>query len=218
MRNLTLSTLGLLLVAGSLACGDAKAMAKRPTPQTEPVPVPTVVVTSERYQQGLALGERNGTLLAERLRERTVGLSGCSAIDDLQRGLLAVSRTVRPPVTEPLEPRESSELARGYFRGYTDAIRKAIHETRDTCSFLAYDSGDFAGELYGSLLCQVTKVDVSILSELELVPLYQGWTGGVSQVISQCHEKASITIERCGTDISSLQSQLELLVQTSCHD
>lgn len=218
-KHLTLishSLLGSLLIAGSLACSDAKAMAKR-NPQLEPTPVPTQIVEqNDRYQQGFELGHRNGTLMAERLRERTVGLSGCSALDDYQRGLLAVSRTIRPPAS--LGEPNGTDLGRGYFRGYLEATRAAIHDSRQGCNALIYDSGVFPGELFGALLCQVTKVDLSILSSLELVPLYEGWTGGASEVITQCHDSAQLVISQCGTDTSSVQSQLELIVQLSCKD
>ncbi len=220
-RLITHSFLGSALIAlltvGSLACSDAKAMAKR-NPQLEPYPTPPLVVEpDDPEQQGFELGHRNGTLMVERLRERTVGLSGCSALDDFQRGLLAVSRTIRPPQASIGEP-NGTDLGRGYFRGYLEATRIAIHDSRQGCHALTYDSGVFSGELYGTLLCQITKVDLSILSHLELVPLYPGWTGGTSEVISQCHTQAQVVLSQCGTDLSNVQSQVELIVQNSCHD
>jgi hypothetical protein len=81
---------------------------------------------------------------------------------------------------------------------------------------LPYRDGGFAGNLYGSLLCQVTKVSVNVITDLQIESLYQGWSGGSAQVIDECRTAATVTLEQCG--VSTLSQALQLTVETSCSD
>jgi|GEM_PF-6747822 len=202
-----------------------------PSPVALPTPSPTPIPTSGggnagggssgnvivgSFQQGYELGKRNGEIISDRLKDRTVGVDGCAGIPKLQDALVSVTKTVRPPVISADDPAANDAVVRGFYQGYIDAVRENIRETRQICDRSAFNSGDFAGNLYGSVLCQVTKVSVETAMALELDALYGGWSGGSDDVVSECRTAAEIIIKDCGGN--SLSHKLTINVEHSCSD
>jgi len=163
----------------------------------------------EDYGQGYAIGQRNGGILVDRLIRATVGTElGCSALGDLRRALLKVTKKVSAPANG------SAALTLGFFRGYLDALRKGIQQTQAGCGSFAIDDGAFAGELYGNVICSVTSLSLELASQLELVPLYDGWSGESTDVLASCSTQLELTVRECtGLDDLSL---LGLQIQKSC--
>ena len=158
------------------------------------------------FEQGVELGLRNGGLIVERLKLRTVGTQGCEALPELQGALLAVTRSIRPP-------RDSGDsLVAGFYTGYLRAARAGIREARAGCDQLTFDSGGFAGSLYGILFCQVSTVSTEALGTLQTEALYEGWTGGASDRTAECEEALAAATATCGLE------QIEPLATLSCSD
>lgn len=161
------------------------------------------------YSDGYGFGQRNGSIMVERLRHRTVDLQGCRAVGQLEQALVRVVRTVRPPA-------EGQAYTRGYFRGYLDALRQGIRETREDCHVRHYDKGIFAGSLYGALLCQIHEVSAEAAASLEVEPLYAGWSGDSDTVLQQCRVAASAAVQECGGE--GLARIFQTALDRSCSD
>jgi len=203
IRNLVNETsvaLSLLVLVGVVVCNSASAMP----------PLPPLSTTPNDFGKGYRLGQRNGTILVDRLKQRTVDTHGCVAISDLESALLQVTRSVQSPVPG------STRLIGGFYQGYLDSIRNAIQEVRRDCDALSYSSGEFAGDLYGSLVCQVVSVNVFAVSHLELLPLYEGWSGGSSEVLSSCRSSIEATLTACAGDTSTIS--VEVAADAACSD
>ncbi|MGZ3697566.1 MAG: hypothetical protein ACXWP5_05635 [Bdellovibrionota bacterium] len=242
-RNEAGATLLMLAALGGMACNDASAMSRGktasvpampvivdpgPSPEEtsvpdlgqtppvvvvepQPVAVPPVVVPvpeSGTQSDGYALGLKNGAVLVDRLKQRTVDEKGCSAIGDLQQALLAVSKSIRPPANL------KDKVVRGFYRGYLDAIRDAIRDARAGCGVSALDDGSFAGSLYGEVICQVDATGSDGLGGLKLEPLYSGWSGGSSDIQSECQASLELALNACANGASEISS----LVSEGCSD
>lgn len=162
------------------------------------------------WQQGYSLGQRNGSILVNRLKQVTIGQSGCAAVGDLENALIEVAKNIQAPVSN------DEALVQGFFKGYLDSIRDAVKETRQSCDLGGYESGAFAGQLYGNLVCSMISVDISIVSGLDLEPLYTGWSGGSDQVIAGCETELSLKVQQC-SDIQTVDT-ISLTIQQSCND
>jgi hypothetical protein len=212
-RNLSLVIVALGLIAGA----DVTAMGKKPAAETAPVSAPSTNkhtvpdVSAGSFQQGIELGNRNGDLIVQRLRARTVDVYGCAATDDLEAALVSVTRRLRPPLSQ------DDQLVRGFFRGYSKAIARGIRDVRDECDHHAHEQGDFAGQFAGALLCQVSTLSVEFATSLEVTGLYDGWSGGSNQVIEQCITAAQVTLKECSDQVD-LVKELSLTVTSSCSD
>jgi hypothetical protein len=218
MKNLALSSSLMLAMILSTACNQATAMS-RPAPIVRDVPAapaagaslpaPVLAAPTEQvgtFEQGVEIGLRNGGLTVLRLKQRTVGTVGCEGLDDLQTALLAVTRVVRPPA------QSGDQLVAGFFTGYLRALREGIREARAGCDQLSFDSGAYAGTLYGTLFCQASSVSHDVLGSIETEALYEGWTGGNAERIAECEEALAAAASAC-----ELQTT-ERLAEVSCTD
>ena len=206
------AALGLLLTActSGLSASSTPAVAASSGSLGGSI-VDVVPTTAGNYDDGYQLGLRNGEILVGRLRKRTVDIAGCSAVDQLQAALIKVVRSARPP------SHDSDEYVAGFYTGYIDSIRGAVSEVRYTCDESQYSSGDFAGQLYGEVACQVASISASAISYLQFQPLYSGWSGGSSSVQSGCRTTLLATLQSCstGTDIAAT---INATVSVSCSD
>lgn len=213
-----------ILLSGMLflGCSNAVAMGKKPVP-SDPDPTPVTVpgpseepsTSSDPYKEGLEIGHRNGGLIVQRLKAKTIGLKGCSALGELEDALIKVSQSIQAPLRDG---HPDKELARGFYRGYQAEVKEAIRESRHGCHAVSFPSGSVPGELAGAVLCQVSRISVDLLSEVEVEPLHEGWSGGIPEVIDECHASAELVLKTCGTDLSSLSQEVELLINLSCSD
>ena len=218
MKTINCKQLGTfsLMILTLVSCGKVDASTPKELSASTALSAASANETAPRsglsYKQGYGIGQRNGGLMVKRLQAKTVDTQGCSAIDDLQKALLSVSKKIRAPATK------DNDIARGFFRGYLDSIRTALQKTREGCNSLTYERGDFAGELYGSLLCQLSKVSVEAAINFEAVSLFDGWSGGSLETEQECNLTAIITLESCAVKSADLSSQLEVQINTSCSD
>jgi hypothetical protein len=211
-RVLTSSAAALAMGASALGCGGASAMAKAPAAPVVASQAPAaVVVGGGDFGDGYELGLRNGGILVDRLKSRTTDLQGCSAIGQLESALVKVTRTVRPPANR------RDRFVSGFYSGYLDSVRDAIAEVRWGCDLGGYSSGEFAGQLYGAVACQVETISVDALLGLELKPLYVGWSGGSSSVQASCRTTLIETLTACSSG-ASVEVQLEAAIRVSCSD
>ncbi len=176
----------------------------------EPTLTNPAVVAGGDYFDGFSLGERNGTVLVDRLKQRTTDQLGCSGIAPLKRALLAVTRTVRAPSSH------SDAFVAGFYSGYLGSVRSTLTQVRQGCDAVLYD-GDFVGSLYGAVACQVASVSIDAIISLDLNPLYSGWSGGSEAESTVCHSTLRATVESC-TDGVSLSTELETALSVSCSD
>ncbi len=219
-----------------VACGDATAMGKKPTEEapvvvapaqpTQPVVTETASVIKPAapatnsamagtFKQGYTLGERNGDILVQRLRARTVEISGCAAVDELEAALLNVSAKIKPPVAAGAAP--DAKFIKGFYKGYIDALKAGIQEVRAQCHASVFESGEFTGNLFGALLCQISTISIDIVTSVEATPFYDGWTGGELARQDECRIAAEVTLESCSNQVNLVQL-LELTVKASCTD
>ena len=232
---------GLVLSSG-ITTKDAHALAKKkesvttsetiPTADTTTTATNTVVITEQqtsvdvvpvltepividpiKRQQGLQLGLRNGSLIAKRIKDRTIGIQGCAALEQYQQGLLQVSRSVQAPA---VDDSNDSDIAVGFFEGYLSAIKRAISSSRQECSLSSFEQGNLVGELHGSLICKISHVNVNALSVIEISPIHEGWSGGQPQVIEQCEQSAELVLKSCSQDLGSVENTLTLAIELSC--
>jgi len=224
-RCLQKKFLTLTLLASSIAgvgCGSAEAMGRGPSTPANATPVPLVVIAPPvigggDFDDGYQLGLRNGGLLVDRLKQRTTDELGCDAIDQLESALLKVTRTVRPPLAAPGAPGLSDWFVKGFYTGYTDSVRGTLREVRGACDYSSYSSGEFAGQLYGAVACQVQTLSSDALIQLQLQPLYSGWSGGSSSVLSTCRASLLQTIESCSNG-ADLSAEIQASLSISCSD
>ncbi len=190
-----------------------------PAPVVAPAPIPTdhgnvtpgtTPISAGTFEQGLEIGRRNGDLIAQRLTDRTVGTEGCTGIGKLERGLLAVTRSIRPPASA------SDALVRGFYRGYLNSVREAIRSTRRGCDLSRLDRGDVVGEIYGSLLCQVASLSVEAVTRFEVESLYAGWAT-TADVVAECRTSVAVTVRNCGGNDALIDS-LSVTIHQSCAD
>ena len=171
--------------------------------------IPQVVETRPSsvgtFEQGLEIGRRNGGLISERLKARTVGTQGCEALPQLQSALLAVTRTLKGPQNQ------DDALVSGFFTGYLRAVREALRETRQGCDALTFDEGTYAGSLLGTLFCQAKQADEKALSSLTSEPFYEGWAGGNESLRAECQIALEETALSCDLDLSQT-------LETACND
>ena len=225
LKNKALGALvltALAVSASTLGCGSAEAMGRAPTTTPPPAsstqpaaPTSTAVVTDVEgaggFQDGQQLGLRNGTILIDRLKQRTTDVGGCEAIPQLENALVRVSRSIRPP------HRSRDAFISGFYSGYINAVRSSIHDLRQGCDSSIYSSGEFVGQLYGAVACQVQTVSAEALLGLELNPLYTGWSGGSSAVQANCRLTLRETIQTCSNG-AELSTEIEAALLVSCSD
>src|SRR4051812_5901128 len=88
----------LILASAALACSNAGAMSRAPiveVPADEDRTPPLEIerLSAGTYQQGLALGRRNGEILVNRIKLSTLGARpDCRRVDDFQDALVKVTR------------------------------------------------------------------------------------------------------------------------------
>jgi hypothetical protein len=217
LKAQTITATLLMVAASTLSCGSASAMARSSSPQVAapasslPVILDPASRSGGSFDNGYQLGLRNGGILSSRLKQRTTDQQGCGAVDQLQDALLKVSRTLRPPLNS------DDALVSGFYSGYLDSIRGTLAEVRDACGIGQYTSGEYAGELYGAVACQVQSISIDALSGLELKPLYSGWSGGSSTVQSSCKSSLRATIQSCSSS-AELSTTIEAAILISCSD
>lgn len=215
MSSASVSMALISALVGTVACADASAFGRSaPLPADHGDPgngIPgTTPISAGTFEQGLEIGRRNGDLIAQRLTDRTVGVEGCAGIGKLERGLLAVTRSIRPPA------QASDALVRGFYRGYLDSVRAAIRSARRGCDAVRLDRGDIVGEIYGSLLCQVAGVSVEAVTRFEVESLYAGWAT-TAEVVAECRTSIAVTVKNCGGNDALIDS-LSVTIQQSCAD
>jgi hypothetical protein len=193
-------------MAGSraFAMGGAPASGDKGEVRTEPV-----TEVAGTLEQGVALGRRNGEIMALRLRSRTVDVEGCVAMKKLEDAMLAVTRSIRPPAGD-------EALARGFFRGYLDALKTSVREVRDECGSGRIMEGTFAGALIGNIVCRAAIVDVNIAIGIELDSFFDG-VGSDDELLSQCSLSAKTVLQDCGNgQFSELTDTLMLVASSGC--
>jgi hypothetical protein len=215
LHMLSKKLLVLATTACLVSCSGASAMSRAQAKQT-PVPAPINVVSpgdlaGGGFEAGRALGSRNGNILVNRLKQRTTDLLGCDGIESLQQALIKVTRTLKAPA------HSSGALVAGFYSGYLAEVRKTLRELRQGCDVLDFSSGEFAGQLFGAVACQSQSMSIEILSELELAPLYDGWSGGSAEVQESCLTTLTQTITAC-TDGAEISTEIEALLSISCSD
>lgn len=164
----------------------------------------------DSFSDGLKLGHRNGSIIVERIKDRTLGLRGCDGLDGFLGALKVLLSSVRAPLGS------SQQLSAGFYQGYLNAIQEALLAGRSSCGLGAFSSGGYIGELYGGLLCSIANIDIGIVSLIELLPIQQGWTGGLESVSLQCLGSATLTIQTCLE--GELSSVLQVAIAQSCSD
>ncbi|HTL13221.1 MAG TPA: hypothetical protein VL588_12075 [Bdellovibrionota bacterium] len=180
-------------------------------PEAAPIAAPAAAdVNPDSPADGLALGQRNGKILVDRLIQSTVGHGGCAAIPHLDAALIRVAHSIRPPTGH------DDAFTVAFIEGYLKAIRDGERLARKGCSALTHHSGAFAGQLYGELICTVTTLSLDLAQKVEVVPLYDGWSGGSAEVIDSCRESLQLTLESCAGEeaATALTAQVDL----SCRD
>ncbi|MGK5082280.1 hypothetical protein WDW37_03165 [Bdellovibrionota bacterium FG-1] len=163
------------------------------------------------FGDGYNLGQRNGGILIDRLRQRTVDLEGCGAVARLENSLLRVTQTVRPPFES------SGGFVAGFYSGYLNAVRLALATVRTSCGISQYSDGKFAGKFYGEIACQVQAISVDLISSLQIQPLYAGWSGGSNAVQTHCETTLRETIQTC-TNGADSTVQIDEAIRVSCSD
>lgn len=164
----------------------------------------------DSFSDGLKLGHRNGSLIVERLEQKTIGLQGCDGLEAFLGALKIVLSNVKAPLGS------GQELSAGFYQGYLQAVQEGILEGRSSCGLGAFSTGAYIGELYGGLLCSIANVDVDLISLMELGPIQQGWTGGLELVSLQCSGSATLTIQTCLE--GELSQVLQVAIEQSCQD
>lgn len=229
-RHLILPLVPLFLVS-IVACSDATAMGKAQNSSgVDGMGLPAVnnpagnALSAGSYQDGLTLGHRNGELIVNRLRASTVGIKGCMALPKLEQALIKVAQNITPPQGGDL-------LVKGFFKGYLDSIRGAIHQTRLGCQASSFHNGEWAGIFYGTLLCKVSQISIEMAQSLEVEALYDGWSGSSKEIKQECRTAANVTLKSCKLSSGApelpevddeqafdLSQILNVAVQTSCSD
>ena len=224
----------------NLGCGAAEAMGKKPshpTPAPEPAPsttvdpvganpVPTLPPTplpprptTDRYRDGLALGGQNGARMIEQIKRSTIGKDGCAGQPAFETALVAVTKAIRPPKPGS---NEDLDLARGYFRGYSEAFGKALYDGRRECDLPTIVPGSLPGTVIGSLLCGAGSIEVKLLDLVEVEPIYPGWAGGKGEAKSECSKVAVEIAEGCSIgneeDRETVERILTAQVAAGCSD
>jgi len=196
---------GLISVADPAPVVAAPVAAPAAAPAAAATAAPADV-NPDSPADGLALGQRNGKILVDRLIQSTVGHNGCAAISHLDAALIRVAHSIRPPTGH------DDAFTVAFIEGYLKAIRDGERLARKGCSALTHHSGAFAGQLYGELICTVSTLSLDLAQKVELVPLYDGWTGGSAEVIDSCRESLQLTLESCAGEeaATALTAQVDL--------
>lgn len=150
------------------------------------------------YADGLKVGARNGTLIAQRVYKATVGKAnrGCAALGQFQNALNTVTSTVRP------SGGSGTAFAAGFYQGYLDAVRDSLREVRSECKVRRFSDGIFPGALLANVYCQVAADDAAILQEMRFGPVYDGWSGG-DEVRDSCSLAFEIVAGDCATGLAA---------------
>ncbi|RYZ70846.1 MAG: hypothetical protein EOP09_05500 [Proteobacteria bacterium] len=155
---------------------------------------------SNLYQEGYEQGERNGTLITERVFDRTLGESGCPSLSQFEDALIRVNRAIKPPA---LDSGSERERVRGFFKGYSNAVKKALESARTSCGSRSFQTGTYVGSFYGSLLCQVSTQPEETVRSLEMSPLYENWSDPKSNAAQECRDEGIQELSRCGFEVGS---------------
>ena len=197
-------------------CGKVNASSAKIS-NAQQTPAPTLIVSDAdkdvgKFDEGYAYGKRNGGLIVTRLQDKTIGEQGCEKLPLLENALLKVTKSIHAP------SRRDGDYVKGFFQGYLDSVRKGIQDSKSLCGNAEYDDGNFAGQLYGALLCQVSTIDIDIANTLTIESLYNGWSGGSTQVVEQCESSVSVALKSCSTKKNDLSEILTLQIKASCND
>lgn len=217
MRNSTLFLTTAVIFTSLIGCGKVNASSSQ-TSTAEPVATPVaatptkVVPELPSFEEGYEVGLHNGTMIVQRVQDKTINTKGCEEIGKLEKALINVVKNVRAPSNS------GSDFVKGFYTGYLDSIRKGVQDSKQICGSISYDDGGFAGSLYGSLLCSVSSINVDIATSLEVVHLYDGWSGGSSTVLNQCETNLALELKSCSSETQDLTTILGLQLKTSCSD
>lgn len=178
-----------------------------------PVHPPIRDINPVDYEDGHILGERNGSILAGRIKLSTIGRQGCShqSVKEMEKALLQVTRNLQLPENS----RASKDFSLGFYEGYLKSLKSEIKNARRECKQTTYLDGLFPGELYGNLVCNTLEIDIELALGLQLDPIYANWAGGDALVVQSCQTAFSLTVESCSQGLSESQ-ELQLLIQSSC--
>jgi len=141
--------------------------------------------------EGYALGLGNGGIMARRVRQQTLDRFRCDGLSRFQDTILRVQRSVRAP------SQSNDEFVRGFHRGYTAALRQAIHEGRAQCGVEAFRSGDFPGRFNGGVYCQVLNQNSTLVNDFPFDVIYDDWSGGSDEVRDSCRVVFTETVNAC---------------------
>lgn len=153
-------------------------------------------VSAGTFEEGLQVGGRNGTLLAERVHKATVGKKGCAALNQFQNALNSVTARARPTVSR------GSKFTAGFYQGYLNAVREAIKETRTECKVRRFSDGIFPGALIGNVYCAVALEDVDALHHVAFGNIYDGWSNG-RNVRDDCELAFSVVAGDCAGGLAA---------------
>jgi hypothetical protein len=188
-----------LSLAFTVACNRAQAFGSAMPKTIDEGPSLEVDLSSGSFQEGFQYGLRNGTLISDRVERRTVGQKGCSGIQDLERGLIAIVRSARAP------EHSNDQRVAGFYSGYIRAVKKALQDARHGCDFLVFTEGHTVGQLLGAVTCQTAGLSAEALALLDLGQLDSGWTGGVPEVSQECREVLLDTSASCKASLNETQ-------------
>lgn len=148
------------------------------------------------FEEGLQVGSRNGTLIAERVHKATIGRKGCAALRQFQNALNSVTARTRPTVSR------GSKFTAGFYQGYLNAVREAIKETRIECKVRRFSDGIFPGALIGNVYCAVALEDADALHDITFGNIYDGWSEG-RNVRDECDLAFSVVAGDCASGLAA---------------
>ncbi len=181
-------------------------------PATRPTPPPITIEPIPSYGEGMMLGIQNARTLFDRLKKKTVELNGCADVVKLEKALVQVSKSIQAPKSN------DTKFVHGFFDGYMDVIKKSILETRKKCDATTMQSGHDMGELYGSVLCQLSTVSIDVAKNITMSPVYDGWSGSSDLVLEECTTTMSKTLKTCSVGDVLLDRELDVQIHSSCTD
>lgn len=194
--------------------GSTQSPPATPAPVSLPISLPRDQLPNKEptYQDGLVLGKNNGALIGARITEKTIGLEGCSAIGKMENALIAVNQSLRMPVGM------KTEFAKGYYTGYLVSLRNSIQSSRHKCNLLKMNSGSSMGSLFGSALCSSANENLKATKEIEMVPVYKGWSDSSAVVLDECQKSMSDELNKCAIRDIKLSDELAVHIKATCSD
>ena len=156
---------------------------------------------------GFALGFGNGSTMVRRIRLQTINRLGCEGVGRFQDAILRVQNSIRSPRGF------HDEFVLGFHRGYSFALRQAVHEVRTHCGMEHFRDEYFPGQFSGGMFCQVLVDAPRLVSSFPFEPLYENWSDGRSAEQQRCRSEFSQIVHSCaGSVIVDVMS----VAQTVC--